>query len=146
MASSHAGQYKWEESQKTKIKFLIKTKWNGCTFSFGHSIGLHRSSFIKWQEAVENIAFQLPTEHTPVGYLIDNIQNNDTNIRDYTAITCINMNGMRDDFETTVSFLLPVGPYLNQSNNSNKNAQISDVNIKGKFQSKTGIRRINTRS
>ena len=47
MASSHAGQYKWEESQKTKIKFLIKTKWNGCTFSFGHSIGLHRSSFIK---------------------------------------------------------------------------------------------------
>ena len=49
------------------------------------------------------------------------------------------MNGMSNNFETTVAFLLPVDPYLKQRNNFNKNAQIVDVNLKGKFQSKTGV-------
>ena len=91
------------------------------------------------QESAEHIAFQLPTEHAGVGCFTDNIQNNDRDIRAAVASIRINMNSMSNDFEITVSFLLPVYPYLNQSNTSNKNAQIADVNLKGKFQSKTGV-------
>ena len=91
------------------------------------------------QEADEPIAFQLPTKHTRIGYLIDNIQNNNPNLCADIAGICINMNGMGDDFENTVAFLLPMDPYSKQSNNSNKNAHITDVNLKGKFKSKTGL-------
>ena len=81
------------------------------------------------QEAAEHITFQLPTEHTRIGYLINNIQNNDPDIRAAIASICINVNGIRENFETTVAFLLPVGPYLKQRNKSDKNSRISDVNI-----------------
>ena len=124
----------------------MNTKWNGRTFSLENFTGLYQSSFFKLQEADEHIAFQLPTGHTRVGYLLDKTQNNNPNLRAANAIICINNNGMIEYVETTVAFVLSRYPYSKQRNNSNNNAQISDVNIKGKFQSKTGIRRINTRS
>ena len=91
------------------------------------------------QEAAEHIDFQFTTEHTRVGYLLDNTQNNDTNLRAATDSIRIEINGTIHDFETTFAFLLPVDPYSKQRNNSNKNAQIADVNLKVKFQSKTGV-------
>ena len=76
---------------------------------------------------------------TCVGYLIDNIKNNDTNLRSDIAIICINMNGMRAYFETTIDFFLPMDSSLKQRNNFNRNAQISDVNIRGKIKIKSGV-------
>ena len=94
MVSSHAGQDKWEELQKTKSKFLMNTKCNGHTFILENFTGLHKSSFVQLQEAAEHIYFQLPTEHTRVGYLLDKTQNNNPNLRAANAIICINNNGM----------------------------------------------------
>ena len=101
--------------------------------------GLHRSSFIQFQEAAERIAFHLKTEHTRVVYLLDNTQNNDPDLCAATTRICINMNDTRNNFQINVDFILPVYPYLKQRKNSNKNTQISGVNIKSKFQSKMWV-------
>ena len=76
----------------------MNTKWNGRTFSLENFTGLYQSSFFKLQEADEHIAFQLPTGHTRVGYLLDKIQNNGPGLRADITIICIDMNDMRDDF------------------------------------------------
>ena len=140
MVSSHAGQDKWDQLHKDKQKFLMNTKWNGRNYSLEKFTGLHRSSYVQLQEAANHINFQLPTEHTRVGYLIDNIDNSDPDLRAAIASVRINTNGMRSDFEQTVAFLLPVDPYSkSRARNREKNPRISDVRLKNQQQSKTGV-------
>ena len=68
IVSSHAGDDKWDQIRKDKYNFLMNTKWNGQAYSLEKFIGLHRSSFIMLQEAAIHVPFQLPTEHSRVGY------------------------------------------------------------------------------
>ena len=141
MVSSHAGEDKWEQLQKDKHRFLMNTKWNGRNYSLEKFTGLHRSSFVQLQEASAHMSFQLPNEHTRVGYLIDNIENNDPDLRAAIASIRINTNGMRDDFEKSVAFLLPVDPYSkSRARNRQKNPSISEARmLKNQQQSKTGV-------
>ena len=140
MVSSHAGKDKWEQLQKDRSKFLMNTKWNGRNYSLEKFTGIHRSAFISLQEAATHINFQLPTDHTRVGYLIDNIHNADPDLRAAIASVRINTNGMRSDFEAAVSFLLPVDPYNKNKGKDTKNPNISDANaLRNKSTSKTGV-------
>jgi hypothetical protein len=140
MLSSHAGSDKWEQLQKEKSKFLMNTKWNGRNYSLEKFTGMHRSSFVQLQEAALHVNFQLPTEHTRVGYLVDNINNVDPDLRAAIASVRIDTNGMRSNFEDTVAFLLPVDPYSKHKRNQDKHANISDTNaLRNKSQSKTGV-------
>ena len=141
MVSSHAGTDKWEQLQKDRSKFMMNTKWNGRNYSLEKFTGIHRSAYISLQEAADHINFQLPTEHTRVGYLIDNIINADPDLRAAIASVRIDMNGMRSNFETAVAFLLPVDPYSkHQNRNKDKNVNISDANaLRNKSTSKTGV-------
>jgi hypothetical protein len=140
MVSSHAGIDKWEQLHKDKSKFLINTKWNGRNFSLEKFTGMHRSAYVHLEEAANHVNFQLPTEHTRVGYLIDNLNNADPDLRAAIANVRLDTNGMRSNFEDTVAFLLPVDPYSKHKRNQDKTANISDVNtLKGKAQSKTGV-------
>ena len=140
MISSHAGLDKWEKLQKDKTNFLMNTKWNGRTYSLEKFTGLHRASYIQLEEAAQHVNFQLPTEHTRVGYLIDNILNNDPDLRAAISSIRINTNDMRSNFEASVATLLPVCPYSkNRSSNNRNKAIISETTLKGKAQSKTGV-------
>ena len=140
MVSSHAGKDKWEQLQKDKTKFLMNTKWNGKTYSLEKFTGIHRSFYVQLQEAVEHVNFQLPTSHTRVGYLIDNIVNADPDLRAAIASIRINTEGMRDNFESAVAFLLPVDPYTkSRAQSGRNNPQVSDVTLQNKSQSKTGV-------
>ena len=142
IVSSHAGQDKWEQLQQDKVKFLMNTKWNGRNYSLDKFTGIHRSSFVQLQEAAEHVNFQLPTQHTRVGYLINNIENNDPDLRAAIASIRIDTNGMRSDFEAAVATLLPVDPYQKHRsrNNSNRDrANISDTRLRNKSESKTGV-------
>ena len=142
MVSSHAGQDKWEQMQKDKMKFIMNTKWNGRTYSLEKFTGIHRTAYVQLEEASIHVNFQLPTEHTRVGYLIDNIQNNDPDLRAALASIRINTNNMREDFEAAVTFMLPVCPYAkHRSSNGNekRGAQVSDATLLGKKHSKTGV-------
>lgn len=141
MVSSHAGTDKWEQLQKDRSKFMMNTKWNVHNFSLEKFTGIHRSSYISLQEAAAHINFQLPTENTRVGYLIDNIINADPNLRAAISSVRIDTNGMRSNFETAVAFLLPVDPYSkHQNRNKDKNVNVSDANdLQNKSTSKIGV-------
>ena len=142
MVSSHAGKDKWEQLQKDKMRFLMNTKWNGKTFSLEKFCGIHRTSYVQLEEAAIHVSFQLPNEHSRVGFLIDNIVNSDPDLRAAIASIRVDTQGMRDSFEDSVAFLLPVDPYSkNRANSNNKsNPQISSASvIKNKQSSTTGV-------
>ena len=80
IVTSHAGDDKWEQVKKDKMKFLMNAKWNGRTFSLDKFTGLHRSAYVLLEEAALHVNFQLPTEHSRVGFLLDNITNNDPDL------------------------------------------------------------------
>jgi hypothetical protein len=137
LISSHAGKDKWEQTQLERTKFLTNTKWNGKSYSLEVFTGYHRSAYIQLQEAADHVNFQLPTEHSRVGYLINNIENPDPDLRAAIAQIRINTNGMRDNFDLAVESLLPVDPYVKNDKGKKKGAQISA--LKGQQDSKTGV-------
>ena len=142
MVSSHAGQDKWEQMQKDKMKFIMNAKWNGRTYSLEKFTGIHRTAYVQLEEASSHVNFQLPTDqHTRVGYLIDNIQSNDPDLQVALASIRINTNNMQEDFEAAVTFLLPECPYAKRrsSNSEKRGAHIGDDTLKGKKHSQTGV-------
>jgi hypothetical protein len=140
MLSSHAGNDKWEQLQQARSLFMMNTKWNGRNYSLEKFTGMHRSSYVQLQEASTHVHFQLPTEHTRVGYLLSNITNADPDLKAALASIRIDTNGMRGDFEAAVAFILPVDPYSKQKRTSDKTANVSDANaLQNKSQSRTGV-------
>ena len=140
IVGSHAGDDKWESIQKAQMKFLINNKWNGRQFGLDKFTNLHRTAFVQLQEAAIHVNFQLPNEHSRVGYLLDNITNSDADLRAALASIRADVNGMRDNFKAAVTFMLPVCPYTKHSKNRNSgNAMISDATLLGQSDSKTGV-------
>jgi hypothetical protein len=129
LVSSHAGSDKWESLQKENNKWLLNTKWNGRAYSLEKFCNQHRSHFVNLEEAQNHVDFQLPTAHTQVGYLLDNIKNADTDLRAAIANICQNVNNTRSDFENAVSVLLPVDPHVKQRKNTGPkpNANVSHL-------------------
>ena len=125
---------------KEKLAFLMNQTWNGKSHSLEKYCGLHRNNYIFLQEAVNHVTFQLPTDHSRVGYLLDNITNQDPDLRAALASIRANNNNMRDDFEAAVAFLLPVCPYAkHRSDGKKKTVQISDARLKNQSDSMTGV-------
>ena len=139
MVASHAGKDKWEKLVKDRTKFLMNTKWNGRTYALDKFINLHRTSYVQLVEASQYVDFQLPSEHTRVTYLLDAITHMDPDLRTAIGSIRINTDNMRDNFELSVSCLLPVDPYSKHKEKSPKPAQIADVTLKNKSASKTGV-------
>ena len=142
MLSSHVGDDKWEQLQRDKLKFLMNTKWNGKSYSLEKFLGQHRSAYVQLEEAAMHVNIQLPTPHTRVGYLLDNISHNDPDLRAALSSIRINTDNMRDDFEKCVSFLLPVCPYAKNKTSSSRNPRLPNVSstvLKNASDSKTGV-------
>ena len=140
MMASHAGQDKWETLQKEKLRTMMTTKWNGKQYGLEKFTGIHRSCFVNLEEAAQHVNFQLPTEHSRVGYLIDNIVNSDPDLRAAIANIRMDINSMRSDFEKAVAALLPVCPFAKHRQSLNPTRpQISDTTLQGKGQSTTGV-------
>jgi len=140
--SSHVGEDKWETMQNEKQGFLMNTKWNGKIYSLEKFLGQHRSAYVQLEEAAMHVNIQLPTEHTRVGYLLKNINNNDPDLRAAIGSIRINTNGMRDDFEKSVTTLLPVCPYAKHKNatisrSGTRNPSVSS--LKNTSDSSTGV-------
>ena len=51
----------------------MQTKWNGRFYSLDKLVGLHHNSFVQIQEAYDHVNFQFPTDHSIVGFLVDNM-------------------------------------------------------------------------
>jgi len=113
LISQHAGADKWEKELKQQESFMKSRVWKGnSNFSLEKFIEQHRAAFISMQQCAEHVAFQLPNETTRVRYLTDAIQCQDAALQ--AALAGIRVDneptGMRNDFESAVTFLLPVDP------------------------------------
>ena len=82
----------------------MQTRWNGRVYSLDKFFVLRQNSFVQLREASDHINFHFPTEHSIVGFLIDNTSNIDPDLRTYIASGRINTNNMRDDFEGYAGF------------------------------------------
>ena len=89
----------------------MTAKWNGKKYSLEVFCSHHRNKHSQLVEAAQNVQFQVPDEHTRVGYLLDNIEHQDANLRASIAQIRTNAQGTRNDFEKSVSILLPVDPF-----------------------------------
>ena len=142
--SNHAGNDKWELLQKENTKWLMNTKWTGRNYSLEKFCNQHRSRFVNLQEAASHVDFQLPTAHTRVGYLIDNIENPDADLRAAIANIRQDVNNTRSDFENAVAVLLPVDPFKksrrgNHNNTHNTSANISSASVSSVNKPNDGI-------
>lgn len=141
MLSSHAGKEKWEQLFRDCSKFLMNTKWNGQTNSLEKFCSIHRSAFVQLKEAKEHVDanLQLPSEYSRVGYLIENIKNSDPGLQAAIANVWMNLNNMRNNFEDTVAFLIPLDPYEKHKKEQSK-VTVSDAHaLKNKSSTKTGV-------
>jgi hypothetical protein len=71
LTNQYAGKDKWE-SKITRHEQLLHTRmWKGqSNFPLDKSIAQHRNAFVSLQAASEHVTYQLPNEHSRVGFLL----------------------------------------------------------------------------
>ena len=117
---------------------LHTRKWKGQdTYALERFYQQHRNAFVSMQACAEHVAFQLPNEHSRVGYLIDAIENNDpplqaalANVEEDVGDGTATNPGKRNDFELAVAYILPKDPVARKRDTVNKRGpgEISDLN------------------
>ena len=113
LTSQYAGKDKWEAEIKKQEQLLHTCVWKGqSNFSLEHFISQHRNAYVSMSACAEHVQYQLPNEHSRVGFLIDAIQSTDAGLQ--AAMASVNTdngpNGLRSNFERAVSHLLPYDP------------------------------------
>ena len=139
--TSHVGINEWEKIEKDNTSWLLNAKWNGKKYALESFISQHRAKFQQLQEAALHLNFQLPNDHTRVGYLLENVDNSDPALQAALASIRQDKDGMRNDFERAVSILIPVDPFV--QNKAYKKATTftisSTVSTKNGRGAKTGV-------
>ena len=88
----------------------MNNEWNGRACRLDKFTSSHESSFFQFKEAALHVDFQVPTDHSRFGFLLDNVTNNDPDLKAALASMSTNADGMRDDFDTSLAFMLPACP------------------------------------
>ena len=127
-----AGRDKWEAEIKKQEQLLHTRVWKGqSNFPLEGFTSQHRNAFVSLQACAEHVQYQLPNEHSRVGFVIEGIQCADAGLQ--AALAAIRAdndpNGMRYDFEAAVAYLLPYDPVAKKRLATTKRgaALISDV-------------------
>ena len=110
------------------MDFLLNGKWNSQTaITFHTFLAKHRDSFHSLKRCGDHVTVEIPSECTGVGYLINNIYCNDKDLSAALSSVSLddNANGMINEFEKAVAFLLPTDPVKNKKKRGH--AQISYV-------------------
>jgi hypothetical protein len=134
LSNQYAGNDKWEAEIKRHEQLLHTRQWKGqSNFTLERFIAQHRNVFVSMQAAAEHVTYQLPNEHSRVGYMLDAIQCNDAGLQ--AAMASIKtdqaVNGMRNDFEAAATHLLPYDPVqkkrVDHAGGKRSSADISDT-------------------
>ena len=131
LTSQYAGRDKWESEIHRQDNLLHNQVWKGqSNFPLEGFVAQHRNAFVSMQQCAEHVSFQLPNEHTRVGYLLEGIQSMDPGLQ--VAMASVKMddglNGMRNDFEAAAVHLLLYDPVVkNKAAMERPVAQISSV-------------------
>ena len=113
LTNQYAGNDKWEAEIRRQDDLLHTRIWKGqSSFPLEGLIAQHHNAFVSMQQCAEHIAYQLPNEHTRVGYLLEGIQCSDPGLQAAMASvrTDDGPNGMRNDFKKAAAHLLPYDP------------------------------------
>ena len=144
MKNQYAGQDKWDAEIKKMDTLLQKRKWKGQSkFPLEKFVQQHRNAYVSMEACNAHVQYQLPNEHTRVGYFLDALESQHppllaamANIEEENGDT-----GKIINFDNSVAYIIPKDPVLKRrstENNKRTQAQISDTNATG-FGSKTGI-------
>jgi hypothetical protein len=104
--------------EKIQEAVLHTRTWKGqSNFSLESFISQHRNAYVYMEACAEHVQYQLPNQHSRVGFLFDAIQNNDAGMQ--AAIDCVRTDdgptGKRSDFEAAATHLLPYNPVAKKS-------------------------------
>ena len=134
LSSQYAGKDKWEAEINRHEQFLHTRLWKGqSNFTLDKFIAQHRNAFVSMQAASEHVTYQLPNEHSRVGFLLTAIHCGDAGLQAAMASikTDQSATGMRNDFEASASHLLPYDPVqkkrTDRTGGKRDSADISDV-------------------
>ena len=132
LTSQYAGNDKWEAEIKKQEQLLHTRVWKGqSNFSLEQFISQHRNAYVSMQACAEHVQYQLPNEHSRVGFLLEAIQCSDAGLQAAMASvkTDSGPDGMRNNFEDAVAHLLPYDPVAKKRAAGTKrgNAYISTV-------------------
>ena len=132
LTSQYAGKDKWEAEIKHQEQLLHTRIWKGqSNLSLENFISQHRNTYVSMQASAEHVQYQLPNEHSRVGFLLKVIQCSDPGLQ--AAMVSIKTDngpeGMRNNFEATAAHLLPYDPVAKKRSSGQKrgSAQISSV-------------------
>ena len=110
LTSQYAGKDKGETEIKRQEQLLHTRIWKGqSNCSLENFISQHRNAYVSVQASAEHVQYQLPNEHSRVGFLLKVIQCSDPGLQPAMASskTDNGPEGMRNNFEATAAHLLP---------------------------------------
>jgi hypothetical protein len=145
LRNQYAGKDKWELELKKQDDVLHNREWKAQTnFSLEKFVTMHRNAYVSMQQCAEHVTFQLPTEHTRVGFLLDAIQTSDAGLQ--AAIAAVKTDdkptGKRNNFEKMASYIVPYDP-VNKKRQTGSGRPTSNVSateeVSSTFGSKVGI-------
>ena len=71
LTSQYAGKDKWEAEIKRQEQLLHTRIWKGqSNVSLENFISQHRNAYVSMQASAEHVQYQLPNEHSRVGFLL----------------------------------------------------------------------------
>ena len=132
LTSQYAGQDKWEAEIKCQEQLIPTRVWKGqSNFSLENFISQHRNDFVSMEASAEHVQYQLPNEHSRVGFLLEAIQCSDPGLQATMASikTDNSLEGMRNNFEASAAHLLPYDPVAKKRSSGYKrgSTQISSL-------------------
>ena len=113
LTSQYAGNDKWEAKIKKQEQLLHTQVWKGQTnFLLEHIISQHHNAYVSMSACAEHVQYQLPNEHSRVGFLLDAVQCCDAGLQATMASvkTDNGPDGMQNHFEQTAAHLPPYDP------------------------------------
>ena len=132
LTSQYAGKDKWEAEIKKQEQVLFTRVWKGQSNQLLESfVSQHRNAYVSMEACAEHVEYQLPNEHSRVGYLLDGIQCSDAGLQAAMASvkTDNGPNGKRNNFEKTAAHIIPYDPVAKKRASGTKRdiSLISDV-------------------
>jgi hypothetical protein len=144
LKEQHAGKAMWDAEAKRCTDFMLNRKFTGGTsMTLDRFLSVHRQCYVNLERCAENIDIEIPNERTRVGYLIDNIEVADADVK--AAIASIKLDdgpgGLRTNFERAVALLVPVDPSNKRrgTKRPGAEAEISATGVKQSVGPNTGV-------
>jgi hypothetical protein len=90
---------------------LYNQRWKGkSNFLLEKHCVQHQNACISMEQCMQHVKYQLPNQHSNVGYLLAGIENNDPGFLQ-AVMAAVRTDkapgGMRDDFEASVAHIVP---------------------------------------